>query len=59
MAEILGILAHPDDDVTIGPLLAHYAARGVAIRLVYLTSGQVGVNLVGSEAGLRTVTVPA
>jgi LmbE family N-acetylglucosaminyl deacetylase len=51
MAEILGILAHPDDDVTIGPLLAHYAARGVAIRLVYLTSGQVGVNLVGSEAG--------
>ncbi len=51
MTTLLGVFAHPDDDVTIGPLLAHYARRGVSTRLLYLTSGQAGVNLVGPERG--------
>lgn len=51
MTTLLAVLAHPDDDVTIGPLLAHYARRGVFVQLVYLTSGQAGINLVGPERG--------
>jgi len=51
MTRLLCVFAHPDDDVTIGPLLAHYARRGIAIRLIYVTSGQVGDNLIGPETG--------
>ena len=41
---ILAVFAHPDDDITIGPLLAHYAAQGVKVYLVVVTSGQDGVT---------------
>jgi LmbE family N-acetylglucosaminyl deacetylase len=41
---ILVVFAHPDDDVTIGPLLAHYARAKVEVRLVFATSGQEGVT---------------
>jgi len=41
---ILAIFAHPDDDITIGPLLAHYAKQGVRVQLVVVTSGQQGVT---------------
>jgi LmbE family N-acetylglucosaminyl deacetylase len=42
--KILAVFAHPDDDITIGPLLAHYAAQGVKVYLVVVTSGQDGVT---------------
>ena len=41
---ILAIFAHPDDDATIGPLLAHYANLGVRVHLTIVTSGQQGVT---------------
>ncbi|HEY6246272.1 MAG TPA: PIG-L family deacetylase [Pyrinomonadaceae bacterium] len=41
---ILAIFAHPDDDVIVGPLLAHYAKSGVRVYLALVTSGQQGVN---------------
>jgi LmbE family N-acetylglucosaminyl deacetylase len=41
---ILAIFAHPDDEVSIGPLLTHYAKRGVRVYLAVVTSGQQGVN---------------
>lgn len=41
---ILAVFAHPDDDVAIGPLLAHYAARGTRVYLAIVTSGDRGVT---------------
>lgn len=41
---MLAIFAHPDDDVAIGPLLAHYARRGVPVYLAIVTSGQKGTT---------------
>jgi LmbE family N-acetylglucosaminyl deacetylase len=51
MASLLAVLAHPDDDVTIGPLLASYAQKGASVTLAYLASGQAGGNLIGPERG--------
>ncbi|MCF6349943.1 MAG: PIG-L family deacetylase [Flavobacteriaceae bacterium] len=36
------IIAHPDDEVTVGPLLALYAKNGADVYLVCVTSGQQG-----------------
>jgi len=36
------VYAHPDDEVTVGPLLPHYAKRGMEVYLVCVTSGQQG-----------------
>jgi LmbE family N-acetylglucosaminyl deacetylase len=41
---LLAIFAHPDDDATVGPLLAHYAKQGVRVHLAIVTSGQQGVT---------------
>ena len=35
-------MAHPDDEMGFASVLAHYAALGVRVRLVALTSGQKG-----------------
>ncbi len=36
------ITAHPDDEMGLGSVLAHYVDRGVRVHLVCLTSGQKG-----------------
>ncbi len=41
---VLAVFAHPDDEVAVGPLLAHYARRHVPVHLVFVTSGQKGVR---------------
>jgi LmbE family N-acetylglucosaminyl deacetylase len=41
---ILGVFAHPDDEVTVGPLLARYARHGHRVRVVAVTAGQKGVR---------------
>ncbi len=41
---LLAIFAHPDDEATIGPVLAKYAAEGVKVYLVIATDGRLGVN---------------
>lgn len=41
---MLAIFAHPDDDATVGPLLAHYSNLGVRVHLAIVTSGQQGVT---------------
>lgn len=47
------ITAHPDDEMGLGSVMAHYADRGVKVHLVCLTSGQKGfrshTNIVGAE----------
>src|SRR5262249_11937094 len=41
---ILAVFAHPDDETTVSPLLAKYAAAGHPVRLVTITSGQQGTG---------------
>jgi LmbE family N-acetylglucosaminyl deacetylase len=41
---ILAVFAHPDDETTVSPLLAKYAAAGHPVRLVTITSGQKGTG---------------
>jgi LmbE family N-acetylglucosaminyl deacetylase len=39
---ILAVFAHPDDETSVAPLLAKYAAEGHQVHLAIVTSGQVG-----------------
>ncbi len=39
---ILAVLAHPDDESAVGPVLAKYAEAGHDVYLALLTSGQAG-----------------
>src|SRR5437868_6312304 len=49
---ILAVFAHPDDETTVGALLAHYAALGHPVHLATLTSGGKGTRLhAGIPAG--------
>jgi len=41
---ILAIFAHPDDEITIGPVLAKYAAEGVNVYLAVASDGRYGTN---------------
>ena len=41
---ILAIFAHPDDEVTIAPVLAKYAAAGADVWLAIATDGRLGVS---------------
>jgi LmbE family N-acetylglucosaminyl deacetylase len=51
-ADLLLILAHPDDDVVIGGYLARVALDGHKwVAVIYCTNGDGGGNAVGNEAG--------
>lgn len=41
---LLAIFAHPDDETSVGPLLARYAREGVTVYLAIATDGQKGVR---------------
>lgn len=41
---LLAIFAHPDDEATIGPVLAKYAAEGITVYLAIATDGRLGVT---------------
>jgi LmbE family N-acetylglucosaminyl deacetylase len=57
---LLAIFAHPDDESTVGPVLAKYAASGARVYLAVATDGRLGVaphagTTAGDElAALRT-----
>ena len=54
---VLAIFAHPDDDITIGPLLAHYAKNGAQVYLAVATSGDQGTQAhAGIPAGEKLAT---
>lgn len=40
----MAVLAHPDDETVLGPLLARYASQGHQAWVVSVTSGQIGVT---------------
>ena len=51
-AEVLLVLAHPDDDVVIGGYLARIALdEHKRVAVIYCTRGDGGGNSVGNEAG--------
>ncbi len=41
---LLAIFAHPDDEATVAPVLAKYAAEGVTVYLCVATDGRLGVT---------------
>lgn len=41
---LLAIFAHPDDEASVGPVLAKYAAAGVEVHLAVATDGRLGVT---------------
>ncbi len=41
---LLAIFAHPDDEATVGAVLAKYAAEGVKVYLVTATDGRLGIT---------------
>ena len=41
---MLAIFAHPDDEATVAPVLAKYAAEGITVYLCVATDGRLGVT---------------
>jgi len=41
---ILGVFAHPDDEIMVGAVLARYAKQGVDVYIAYATDGQRGAK---------------
>lgn len=41
---VLAVFAHPDDEIFVGPLLAHYARQGVRVHLAIVTDGEKGTS---------------
>ena len=48
---LMVVLAHPDDESMIGPLLAGLARRGHAVEVLIATDGKYGTRLPGVVAG--------
>jgi len=51
LSALVFVIAHPDDEVTFGPLLGNYAKQGVEVYLVCVTSGQQGTMNTDIPAG--------
>lgn len=39
---LMAVVAHPDDELLMGALLSHYAAKGVKVHVVVATNGALG-----------------
>ena len=48
---LMAIFAHPDDELTVAPLLVKYVEEGVKVYLVIATDGRFGTNDGEYEAG--------
>lgn len=48
---VVAVLAHPDDELTMGPALAALAREGKHVRLVYATPGDAGPGFSGLPKG--------
>lgn len=48
---LMAIFAHPDDEGTVSPVLAKYAAEGVNVYLVVATDGRLGTAVTKIPAG--------
>ncbi len=59
---IMAVFAHPDDELSIGPLMAKYAREGATVQLVTVTDGRYGTGQTDLKPGdeltaLRNVEV--
>jgi len=55
---LLAVFAHPDDEATVSPVLARYAAEGVSVYLAVATDGRLGAALhSGIPAGDELATI--
>ncbi|MGI9550714.1 MAG: PIG-L deacetylase family protein [Aurantibacter sp.] len=55
---LLAIFAHPDDEMTIAPILVKYGNEGAKVHLVICTDGRYGTNdFSGLEAGEGLVAI--
>ncbi|MEM6856905.1 MAG: PIG-L family deacetylase [Pseudomonadota bacterium] len=50
---VLVILAHPDDEIPIAPVLTRIARDGGDVTLIFATSGDVGPGVSGLEPGIE------
>ncbi len=48
---VLVLMAHPDDEITIAPILSRLARDGATITLVFATSGDAGPGVTDMEMG--------
>lgn len=48
---VLAILAHPDDEITIAPVLARIAREGGTVTIAFATSGDAGPGVSDMEPG--------
>jgi len=48
---LMAIFAHPDDEITIAPVLSRMARTGGNVTLVFATSGDVGPGVSGMQPG--------
>lgn len=48
---ILAVFAHPDDELSIGPLMAKYAREGAKVQLVTVTDGRYGTGQTDLKPG--------
>ena len=55
---LMAIFAHPDDEMTVGPMLVKYAEEGAKVYLVVCTDGRYGTNdFSGLEGGDSLVKI--
>lgn len=55
---IMAIFAHPDDEMTVSPILAKYVDEGAKVYLVVCTDGRLGTNdFTDHEAGEGLVAI--
>ncbi len=55
---LMAIFAHPDDEMTVGPMLVKYVEEGVQVYLVVCTDGRYGTNdFSGLEGGESLVKI--
>lgn len=55
---LMAIFAHPDDEMTVGPMLAKYVSEGATVYLVVCTDGRYGTNdFSGLEGGESLVKI--
>ena len=54
---ILAIFAHPDDELTVAPMLARYAREGNEVHIAYATSGDQGPGVSSLPKGAELAKV--
>lgn len=52
---VMAVFAHPDDEISVGPILAKYAREGAKVHLVTVTDGRYGTGQTNLKPGEELV----